>query len=254
MLCNFHRDSNLFKRKIEFCKEFFKDYNQKGSWEHMLSWLQFAECIRGETDNHELLSGSFVNQDIIMNLIKDRSKLETSHRVMALAWHYCQNFVLLLYNRPERIIEEKLKFQHIPEEIGPNFQKIINCFNSALAYYSLAPDKRAYKGKARDYARVVKKHSIAGSPMLRTMCTVIEAEEAVLLQQKDKAISLYEQAVLEFGRQSMYLYKALTLERAGRFAASMNDAKASEHLFEASCNEYEAYGAVAKVKVMRKLN
>lgn len=186
-----------------------------------------------------------------MALIKDRSQLGKAHRVMVLAWHYCQNFVLLIHDMPERIIEENQKFKCIQEEMGPNYQKIINCFNSALAHYSLAPEKRAYKGKARTFAKVVKKHSVAGSPMLNTMCVVVEAEEAVLSNQKDKALSLYEQAVREFGRQSMYLYKALTLERAARFANAVNDKTIAQRFLQDAYNEYEQYGAEAKVESMK---
>ena len=218
----------------------------------MSPWFQFAECISGWADDPTLLSGKHVQQENILNLIKDIDNLDTTHRVMALGWHYCQNFVLLLHNLHEEIVEEQVKFKNVREEMGPNYQKVVNSFNCALAHFSLAAHTKSHRGKARTYASVVKKHSTAGSPALKTMMVAVAAEEAVLANKKDKAIELYEQAAKEFGRQSMYLYKALMLERAARFVLSTGDKSVGLRLFQDSYNEYDEYGAEAKTSALRK--
>lgn len=99
-----------------------------------------------------------------MGLIHDIGNLDTTHRVMVLNWHCCQNFILILHNKPEDVLEEQITFKNVPEEMGPNYQKIVNSFNCALAHFTLAADKKSHRGKARTYARVVKKYSVAGSP------------------------------------------------------------------------------------------
>ena len=218
----------------------------------MSPWFQFADCISGRADDPTLLSGKHVEQEKILNLIRDISDLDTTHRVMALGWHYCQNFILLLHNLHEEILEEQIKFKKVREEMGPNYQKVINSFNCALAHYSLAAGKKSHRGKARTYASVVKKHSAAGSPALMTMMVAVAAEEAALANQKDKAIELYEQAVKEFGRQSMVLYKALFLERAARFALAVGDKPLGLRLFQEAFIEYDEYGAEAKTSALRK--
>ena len=228
------------------------DYDQNGVREHMSPWFQFADCISGRADDPTLLSGKHVEQEKILNLVEDIGNLDTTHRVMVLGWHYCQNFILLLHNLHEDILEEQIKFKKVREEMGPNYQKIINSFNCALAHFSLAVDKKSHRGKARTYASVVKKHSSAGSPALKTMMVAVAAEEAVLANKKDKAIELYEQAVKEFGRQSMYLYKALMLERAARFALAVGDKPLGLRLFQAAFNEYDEYGAEAKTKALQE--
>lgn len=227
----------------------------------MRSWLQFAECIRGQTDDCTVLSGSLIEKDMIMDFIKDPTKLAANH-LGVLGWHYCQNFVLLVHNRPKQIIEEIKKFRHIPEVTGTNCPKIINRFNCALAYFTLVGDgggkKRRYTNAARSCARVVKKHAVAGSPALRTMGMVIDAEEAALSRQMDTSLSLYEQAAGEFLRQRMYLYRAITLERAARLALSVGGGGEDHHkvaglrLLQDSYREYETYGADAKTASMRQ--
>jgi hypothetical protein len=248
----------IMHRKINFCVEFCQDYNQKGHFEHMRAWLQFAECIRGQTDDCTVLSGSLIEKDMIMDFLKDPIKLAANH-LGVLGWHYCQNFVLLIHNRPKQIIEESKKFKHIPEVTGTNCPKIINRFNCALAYFSLIGEDgnkaRRYTSAARTCARVVKKHAVAGSPALRTMGIVIDAEEAALSRQIDTSLSLYEQAAAEFGRQRMYLYRAITLERAARLALAGGEEHhkvAGLRLLQDSYREYETYGADAKTASMRQ--
>lgn len=73
-----------------------------------------------------------------------------------------------------------------------------------------------------------------------------------MAKQMDKAIELYEQAAMEFGRQHMYLYKALTLERAARFAMSMGDKVIGLRFLQDSYNEYKEYGAEPKTSALRK--
>ena len=72
------------------------------------------------------------------------------------------------------------------------------------------------------------------------MLVMIEAEKNAT-SNKEKALKLYDEAALEFGRQSFYIYKALALERAGDIQ--------EEYLLQAY-RAYRLLGARIKLRAM----
>lgn len=213
--------------------------------------MQMIECLQGRTNSSISLSGTFMSDKEVYQAWDSHECRDSNYRMLVVEVHYCRNFLFLVHNRPDLIHGERKRYGKIKEEMGSYYRKLLNCFHCAIAYYGLGFHDHAHIKVARQLIREIRRHAIAGSPMLETMLVMSEAEEAILDNRETIAVDLYRRAAGEFEDQSLFWYKALALERVAEHVLRRDEESSlGMDLLTQAYYEYEQQGAWSKTELM----
>lgn len=212
--------------------------------------FQMVECLQGVTEDPLILQGSFLDEHQIIQSWDSGTCRDTTQRMIVVEIHYCRVLLHLIHDNLEAVPMEINNNGSVKGGIlGPYYRKIFHWFHCALSLRGLAHTKQSFERKAQSYIREIQRHAVAGSPTLNTMLLLLTAEKATFRKEPEEAFRLYDRAAEEFEKQSLYLYKAITLERSAKYALTVG--KGAERMVTAY-NEYHLHGADSKTELMRK--
>lgn len=217
----------------------------------LLPVVQFVECMAGEAKRCDILVGSYMDEDkdVEESILDDKFYLRSTYVFRV--------FMLSVLGMHETVLEvhgtyEKLRVT--TEDTASSIQNVITLFHLAMVHLSLARrlKSKRHRHEADHFVKQLRKLGVVGSPLICTMLILVQAERAAIDQNAEQAMSLYEQAIQQFGEQKVLWYKLMSMERAGDFCLSHADIGSARSYLLTVYNEYEAMGAKSKLSKLRE--
>lgn len=231
--------------------QFSRDYQQRNAELVFLPLAQFVECMEGETEYCDVLVGRYMDED------KDLGGNGKGDRPYRHCTYVFRVFMLSILGMHEAVLEVHRTYEKLhatKDATVSSLTSVITMFHLAMVNLGLARmlASKQHRNEAKQYVKVLKKLGVVGSPLICSMLVLIRAEQAALKQKVDQAMSLYKQAIEEFGAQKLLWYKLMSLERTGDFCLSHTDVGSGRRYLRTVYNEYEMMGVRAKLSKLRE--
>ncbi|MBU3916930.1 serine/threonine-protein kinase PknK [bacterium] len=222
--------------------------NQLWSLRHLEIWLQTVLNLQGKNLDPCRLVGTGHDEDEgLMEFEKTNDKTGLAF-LYASKTHLCY----LFENIPQALENAQIVEKNYEILVGGLAQIKFNFHNSLiqLATYSQAPmkEKRELLKKVKANQKLLKRWA-THAPMnfMHTYC-LVEAEQAGILDQNDKARDYYEQAI-KLARENQYLQEeALSNELAAKYYLSRGYTKVAATYMKEAHYLYNIWGAFAKTE------
>eukprot|EP00980_Cylindrotheca_fusiformis_P010936 scaffold2499_cov125-Cylindrotheca_fusiformis.AAC.27 len=148
-------------------------------------------------------------------------------------------------------------------KVGDAYQKafpgfllgMIEQFHRGVCLYAMArrTGKRKYKTRAAAVLKTIKSWMDKGNPNVQHFHSLLAAEQAALNKNNEAAEELYQDAIRTAARNGSLHHAGLINERYADFARTvLKDEEEAKHRIAEAVRFYTAWGAEAKVEMLRK--
>lgn len=228
------------------------EYKQFGHRTLLAPWAQLIENLRGDVEDTLALTGSYMNESLVINEFEQYQTVK--NRGVVLMLHHARQVLLYLCQEHERAEHDRKLHEKIPPWTSSTY--IFNLTHSvflALNAYALAisTGQRKHLRRIRSYVSTIKSFGKAGSPNVPPLLALMEAESLTFRRKHEKAELKYHEAIEGFQRLEFFLLEAVAFERLAMSLTS-KDLGASREALTQAHQKFSEYGATVKVRLLER--
>lgn len=218
----------------------------------ILSIQGFILALQGETSDPTTISNKDLSEDSLLNFFK---KNESG---IPLHWFYILKLRLfIIFEKAQKGYDFAQEYESIKECALPLFTyKEHHFLNAMIAVqkYEITERKSEKKKALRIFKtceKQLKTWNAHNGINVQHKYELLQAEEAQIQGEIQKAFYLYEQAIDHASQQNFLQDAALSSERAGLLAIKHNQKRLAKTFIEESIYFYLKWGATAKIEQMK---
>lgn len=234
------------EREAEAFVAMATEYNLKSMASMTQGTLTFIANMLGKTEDPLNLKGSPLSSEYELSYAEEKIMIVHRHHLRMLTYY--------LLNDLDQAEADRREFRvRCSQDNTPVFINIFGYFINGLT--CLAQVKRGvrpryFQQQAKHYISLLQPLYDIGSPMVKHMMLLLEAEQHAIRGNTLAAQKSYEGALMEAGRGGFFMSRAVCLERMGECYASRGDMVKATSVLKQAYQAFTDYGAVAKLRNM----
>ncbi len=221
-------------------KQDFSANNKKILRQMVLNFL-------GQTENKCSLIGVAFNESSMLPIF-----MEAKNSFSIFGVYLSKTILAYFFKEPKKAVENALMAAKYAESVTGNLSSVEHNFYHSLAllanYTNVQPDEQEkYVAEILTNQEKMQVWAFHAPMNYQHKYDLVEAEKARVLGQNEKAIALYDRAILAAGEQGYIQEEALANELAAEFHAARGSHKIAQFYLTEAYYGYIRWGATAKV-------
>ncbi|OHD13034.1 MAG: hypothetical protein A2086_07510 [Spirochaetes bacterium GWD1_27_9] len=243
---------NFIYEKYQLFYKIMKKFNLINSIITLSTVAQFAITLNRETDNIFSMDGEIYNEKLFLQIIKKNNDIANMNN-----YYYFKQILHYIYNDFKTSIKYSIDAKPYLNGMNGMIIEKDHYFFQSLAMLGNYPN--ASKKEQKSYIKTIhankeklKKWSSLCPENVEHKYLLVEAELAAVTGNYKKAMSLYNQSIMEARKNRFIQDEAIANECAGKFYLSINQEKIASLFITGAYLCYESWGAVNKTNDLLK--
>lgn len=248
----------------------FRSYQTPVALNFVIIAAQYVENMQGQADDPSRLIGSFMVED---DLTEKCNPEDHSTVIILQELHPIRTLLLYILNEHDRLESDRLLFLQYKENKSTTYHRgflwalyALNSCRLARLYrhdttkthWNRHAKKKAAETTARKYYKQLGFYLKEGqvSPDVSILADLVQAELWTLLDYKGEGrkkasiMEWYMSALEGFTRHQLWVFRAITYERAAEYLFSIRQRKQALEFVLHAWNAYGDYGATVKMEAL----